>query len=119
VEKFFVERDSSWREIRFFVERDSSWREILRGEKRSTERFFKERLSPWREQPRRDDLHGEDISMERLSEERGAPGRTRPSIDSFISLYHSFNWFTSSSSSISHLYNLASMYCSIHFKALI
>jgi hypothetical protein len=47
---------------RFFVERDSSWREILRGEKRSTERFFKERLSPWREQPRRDDLHGEDIS---------------------------------------------------------
>jgi hypothetical protein len=79
-------------------------REILRGE---------------REQPRRDDLHGEDISMERLSEERGAPGRTQPSIDSFTSLCHSFSWFTSSSSSILHLCNLASMCFSMHFKALI
>jgi hypothetical protein len=44
VERFFVERDSSWREIlrgeRFFVERDSSWTD-----------FSEERMSSWRVLP--------------------------------------------------------------------
>jgi hypothetical protein len=81
VERFFVERDSLWRDsLRGQTSpRSESLRgeilsveRLLRGEKRSTERFFKERLSPWREQPRRDNLHGEDISMETLRGERSS-----------------------------------------------
>jgi hypothetical protein len=74
VERFFMERDSSWRDS--LRGQTSPRREclhgdilsvegLLRGEKSSAERFSKERLSPWREQPRREILHGETLSVEK------------------------------------------------------
>jgi len=68
VEKFFVARDSSWREIlrgeslrgdRGFVEIEASWRESLRGE-----------TSPWGKA-----LHGERLQGERGFVERLSPRR--------------------------------------------
>jgi len=88
VERFFVARDSSWRDIlrgeslcgerfvteRVFVEIDASWRDSRHGEK-----LFLERSSPWRES-----LCGEKVFVERLlrgekrSAERGFKERLSP-----------------------------------------
>jgi hypothetical protein len=49
---------------RFFIERDSSWREVLHGERLqgetlSMERTAEERISLWRDSSRRDSLRRE------------------------------------------------------------
>jgi hypothetical protein len=70
VERFFVARDSSWREIlhgeRFFVERFSPWREGLQGETLAVERSLQgETLAMERS------LHGVTLTVERRSPRRG------------------------------------------------
>jgi hypothetical protein len=128
-------RDSSWREIlrgetlsvdRLLRGEASPWREalcgeILQGETLSIERTAEERKASWRDSlhgetsPRRNNLQVENISVERLFEERRALGRTRPALTykllrlvHICQLQYSFSWYTSSSSFLKYLCNLAS-----------
>jgi hypothetical protein len=106
-----VEIEASWRDSRhgekLFIEKKSSWRGSLRGE-----------TSPWREALRGERLQGETLYMERTAKERGfverlSPGRTWPASSCrLVHISHikliSLSWFTSSSSLLMHLCNLAS-----------
>ncbi|OCL04704.1 hypothetical protein AOQ84DRAFT_380314 [Glonium stellatum] len=64
----YIDRQGGRRSVeRFFVARDSSWREILRGESLRGERFFTERVFMEIEASWRDSRHGEKLFMERKS----------------------------------------------------
>ena len=73
MDRFFMEREASWRERlhgeRGFVERLSMDR-LLRGEK-----VFVEKSTLRREASRRDSLHGENSQGEGGFAERPSPGR--------------------------------------------